>query len=214
MSCTILIPTYNRAKFAKLVECNIMHQTYPSITDVIIADDGNERLHIDVPYTVTYIRCKRMSIGEKRNLLKGKVRTVFAAYMDDDDLYHPEFIAQSIFNLIRSGKQLSGSTDMLLTQDGKTVHFQSCLLRNHFNEATLVFTRDYGLAHDFTDTQSAEGLAFCKDTTKSVDTHIGSIMVCVAHSSNTIAKDPWLKHPVNIDMGVYAPHLAILQSMV
>lgn len=214
MSCTILIPTFNRARFAKLVECNIKAQTYPSIKQVIIADDGDERLFIDVPYEVVYIRCERMSIGAKRNLLKSRVTTEFAAFMDDDDAYHPEFISQSIFNIIRSGRQLSGSTDMLITSDGDTIHFQSCMLRGHYNEATLVFRREYGVTHVFTDAASSEGLSFTNDPSLAVDTDIKSIMVCFAHATNSVDKTPWLKQPIQMDMAAYATHLDILRAMV
>jgi glycosyltransferase involved in cell wall biosynthesis len=51
MSCSIIIPTYNRKKFSRLISQNIRIQTYPNILEVIVADDGDEsqRLEIKVP---------------------------------------------------------------------------------------------------------------------------------------------------------------------
>ena len=43
---TILIPTFNRAKFSKLIVHNINCQTYPCIEKIIVADDGDELLDL------------------------------------------------------------------------------------------------------------------------------------------------------------------------
>ena len=51
-SVDILIPTYNRKKFEKLISLNISNQTYPLIKNIIIADDSNDNLHLDIKYSV------------------------------------------------------------------------------------------------------------------------------------------------------------------
>ena len=75
MSVSIIIPTYNRSKFSPLISLNIKKQDYPMIKEVIVADDGedNERLVLDVSYTVLYYKVPRMTIGEKRNFLMAQV---------------------------------------------------------------------------------------------------------------------------------------------
>jgi hypothetical protein len=88
------------------------------------------------------------------------------------------------------------------------------MLRNHFNEATLVFRREYGLTHHFTDAASSEGLSFTNDPSLSVDTDIKSIMICFSHQTNSVDKKPWLKQPIKMDMGAYARQLDILRAMV
>ena len=40
MSVSIIIPTYNRKKFERLIEYNINCQTYNNIVEVVVADDG------------------------------------------------------------------------------------------------------------------------------------------------------------------------------
>ena len=43
---SILLPTYNRAKFLPLFLMNLKSQTYPhNLLTVIIYDDGSERIH-------------------------------------------------------------------------------------------------------------------------------------------------------------------------
>ena len=71
-SVDILIPTYNRKKFEKLISHNISIQTYPLIKNVIIADDSNDNLHLDINYSVLTYKVERMSIGEKRKFLLSK----------------------------------------------------------------------------------------------------------------------------------------------
>ena len=52
MSCSIIIPTFNRKKFERLIEFNICNQTYKNIIEVVIVDDGNEseNLELTIPY--------------------------------------------------------------------------------------------------------------------------------------------------------------------
>ena len=84
MSVSIIIPTYNRTKFSDLISLNIKKQDYPMIKEIIIADDGddNERLNLDVSYTVLYYKVPRCSIGEKRNFLMEKATGKYIAFLD------------------------------------------------------------------------------------------------------------------------------------
>ena len=70
MSVSIIIPTYNRKKFERLIEYNINCQDYSNILEVVIADDGDadQNLELKIKYPIKYIKCARMKIGEKRNL--------------------------------------------------------------------------------------------------------------------------------------------------
>ena len=58
MSVSIIIPTYNRKKFEKLIEYNINCQDYPNIVEVVIADDGDESeaLELNIKYPIKYIK--------------------------------------------------------------------------------------------------------------------------------------------------------------
>jgi glycosyltransferase involved in cell wall biosynthesis len=145
MSCSIIIPTYNRKKFEKLIEFNIKSQTYKHILEVIVADDGleSQRLDLKIPYPVVYIQCKRMSIGEKRNLLAEKAKGEYIAHMDSDDLYFPQYIESSIQLNVEKKKNATGTSDMIfLFKDGHCGSMRNALL-SMANEATLVYKKSF-----------------------------------------------------------------------
>jgi hypothetical protein len=113
-TCSIIVPTYNRKKFEKLIEYNILCQTYPNILEIVIADDGDdEMLQLDIPYSINYIKCDRMTIGQKRNLLASKCKGMYIAHMDTDDVYLPTYIEHSISILENQKKDAVGTSDMV-----------------------------------------------------------------------------------------------------
>ena len=217
MSVSIIIPTYNRSKFSPLISLNIKKQDYPMIKEIIVSDDGedNERLNLDVPYTVLYYKVPRMTIGEKRNFLMEKATGKYIACFDTDDFYNPTHLSTSIFNLIKSGKQVSGSSDMLILHDEKT-YKQRCIYLDLLNEATLVFTKEYTLTHKFSNVMSSEGKGFLTCSLDDIyETEIEDIMVCIAHKENTVSKLPWTdeKYLAKIDMSMYEPHIKIFSLL-
>jgi glycosyltransferase involved in cell wall biosynthesis len=203
MSVSILIPTYNRKHFEALIELNIKLQTYPLIKEIIIADDGDEKLNLDLPYTLLYYKVERMTIGSKRNFLKSKASGDYLIHMDTDDFYNPDYVGDSVFNLIHTGKSLSGSSDMLL-YDGENTYSQSCIFLDYLNEATMCYTKKYADTHHFSIQNSSEGLNFC-DVKHIAELNIKHIMICIAHDTNTINKKTWCvdKYKANIDMSIY-----------
>ena len=211
MSVSILIPTYNRKKFEKLIEHNINCQKFPFIKEVIIGDDGDEKLELDIKYPIKYIKMPRVSIGEKRNRLVEESTTEFSAFMDTDDIYHPNYIAVSVYNLLTTGKSISGSSNMLIVNKEQEVFAQVCSLSTKLNEATLVFRKKL----KFEDLSSGEGKNALpiKDV---VETSIGDIMLCVCHDSNTVEKKVWLNPQAKVtpNLKVYEEHLNILSSII
>jgi teichuronic acid biosynthesis glycosyltransferase TuaG len=115
MSVSIIIPTYNRKKFERLIEYNINCQDYSNILEVVIADDGDEdqRLELNVKYPIKYIKCGRMKIGEKRNLLVSQSKGEFIAHMDTDDIYFSTYISYTMSVLEKTKKDVAGTADMV-----------------------------------------------------------------------------------------------------
>ena len=216
MYVSILIPTFNRHRFSELITHNILAQTYPFIKEVIIADDGynDERLNIKVPYSVMYYKVPRMNIGEKRNFLMSKATGDYLAHMDTDDMYSRDYLSSSIYNLIKTGKGLSGSSDMLMMDTATmNTYKQRCINIDMLNEATMCYTKSYAEKHKFSNKMSSEGVSFC-EIKEIVETPIEEIMVCLAHTENTVCKKQWVddayKSP--IDMTWYKRHLEILSQ--
>jgi len=207
---TILIPSYNRAKFSRLITHNINIQNYPSITQVIIYDDGAEKCDLsECKYPVKYVTSTtRASIGAKRNFLISLAETGFCAFMDTDDMYSPDYISHSMTRLYETGKSVCGTSDMFLYSDGVTYH-QRCMFLDMLNEATLVFRRTH--KGSFSNANSSEGVSFLRGYIGDiVESDINKVMVCIVHGSNTVPKQAWCKEIYACDFNIlnqYREHI-------
>ena len=190
-SVDILIPTYNRSSFSKQIVMNINNQTYPFINKIIVADDGTEQLDLTTcKYPVEYYKTDRISIGDKRNFLQSKATSYYIANMDTDDIYNPNYISYCIFNLIKHGKYITGSADMIMLYDGK-YYIQRCIYITLLNEATIVCVNNN---RKYKSSNSGEGVDYLKEMSPFiVETNIRDIMVCVVHKENSVDKSKFLK---------------------
>lgn len=213
-SVDILIPTYQRKKFEKLISHNISIQTYPLIKNVIIADDSNDNLQLDVNYSVLNYKVERMSIGAKRNFLLSKSTSRYVVFMDTDDFYNCNYISHSIHKLLISGKSITGSSDMLMYYQEQTYRL-SCIFLHAINEATLVIDT-HNVQLKFKEQNSSEGLEPLKNHIGDiVQSDINKVMVCLCHQENTINKKIWLeeRYKTDFDMVEYDDHLKIISSL-
>ncbi len=215
MSCSILIPTYNRKKFEQLISFNICSQTYPSILEIVVADDGLEEqaLELKVPYPVVYLRCPRMTIGEKRNLLVQTAKGEYVAHMDTDDLYFPEYLNHSIQIMKDKHKNATGTSDMIfLFKDGHSGGMRNMLL-SMANEATLVYKKSFWERGKFNTSQTSEGISFLLDRHWEVGhSSIHKVMICLCHEENTVDKSIWRK-PNMVQLPSYVPYISLLKDL-
>lgn len=213
-SVDILIPTYQRKKFEKLISHNISIQTYPLIKNIIIADDSNDNLQLDVNYSVLNYKVERMSIGAKRNFLLSKSTSRYVVFMDTDDFYNCNYISHSIHKLLMSGKSITGTSDMLMYYQDQTYRL-SCIFLHAINEATLVIDT-HNVQLKFNEQNSSEGLEPLKNHIGDiVQSDINKVMVCLCHQENTINKKIWLeeRYKTDFDMVEYDDHLKIISSL-
>ena len=213
-TCSIIIPTYNRKKFEKLIEYNIKCQTYPNILEIIIADDGDdEMLDLNIPYSINYIKCPRMTIGQKRNLLVSKCKGDYIAHMDTDDVYLPTYIEHSISIMKLKKKNVVGTSDMIfIYPDGKTGSMRNPFL-SMANEATLVYKKTFWDEKYFGETQSSEAIPFLRGRHWQIaHSEIDKVMICICHSTNTVDKNIWKKCP-EVKLPDYTIHKEILNSI-
>lgn len=187
-SVDILIPTYNRKKFSKEIVDNINRQDYPFINRIIVADDG-ECGKLDMTgckYVVEYFNVPRMTIGTKRNFLMSKAKSYYMANMDTDDFYQDCYISSCIFNLLKSGKSITGSADMICQRDNEKI-LHRCVYLHLLNEATIVCQRETDRRYG--DTSKGEGGNFLEGYENDIiETDINKIMICLVHSENTVDK--------------------------
>jgi hypothetical protein len=180
---------------------------------VIVADDGDEsqRLELEVPYPVHYVRCERMPIGKKRNLLASLAKGHFIAHMDTDDVYMASYLSSSI-ELLQT-KEATGTSDMLfLFKDGYTGAMRNLLL-SMANEATLVYTKRFWERGHFGTDMSSEGIPFLKGRHWETNhSNIQNVMVCLCHEENTVDKEVWRKDQV-VDIPPLPDHELLLKEL-
>jgi glycosyltransferase involved in cell wall biosynthesis len=212
-TCSIIIPTYNRKKFEKLIEYNITCQTYKNIIEVVIGDDGDEPLELNIPYPIIYVKCSRMTIGEKRNLLVSKCSGNYIAHIDTDDVYFRSFIEHSISILEKEKKNAIGTSDMIFVYpDGHTGSMRNPWF-SMANEATLVYKKTFWEEKKFSEKNSGEAIQFLEGRHwETAHSNILEVMICICHSSNTVDKNIW-RSDNQINLPPYDKHKEILSKI-
>ena len=101
-SVSIIIPTFNRTNFEKLIEYNINIQDYYNICEVLVGDDSDkdEPLRLNIKYPIHYYKLQRCSIGAKRDFLINQATGRYVINFDTDDFYLPNYVSTSVFTLI------------------------------------------------------------------------------------------------------------------
>tara|TARA_R110000822_G_scaffold135599_1_gene273169 strand:- start:426 stop:1130 length:705 start_codon:yes stop_codon:yes gene_type:complete len=201
---TILVPTWNRSNFLPLFLMNLKSQTYPqNHIKIIIDDDGSERFISDEqqikdflhPITLTYITDKpKRTIGKKRHDLIKACKTKIFCFMDDDDIYIPTYLEHSYQVMKENKVGCVGSDKMIfcMTQKNFDIHAIDCGNNARLiHEATIMMTQKfYRASCGFENSSQGEGANLFTGHTKDVAiTDINKIMVCVAHTGNTVAKE-------------------------
>lgn len=214
MSVSIVIPTYNRKLFERLIEYNINSQDYFNIIEIIVLDDSDidRPLCIRSLIPIRYYTVPRMTIGMKRNCGVKLAHGDYICFIDTDDFYAPDYISYSIFEMETNNKTIAGSADMNMW-DGKQFYKQRCMFLHLLNEATMVFKKSAWSR--FADTNSNEAVPFLeKNINNIVETNIDRVMCCVCHKGNTVDKTAWLndKYKSTV-LSQYSKHIEILSSL-
>ena len=214
MSVSIVIPTYNRKLFERLIEYNINSQDYFNIIEIIVLDDSDidRPLCIRSLIPIRYYTVPRMTIGMKRNCGVKLAHGEYICFIDTDDFYAPDYISYSIFEMETNNKTIAGSADMNMW-DGKQFYKQRCMFLHLLNEATMVFKKSAWSR--FADSNTNEAVPFLeKNMNNIVETNIDRVMCCVCHKGNTVDKTAWLndKYKSNV-LSQYSKHIEILSSL-
>jgi glycosyltransferase involved in cell wall biosynthesis len=144
--------------------------------------------------------------------------TEYIAFMDTDDLYDPNYIAYSIFEMETNDKSIAGSADMNMVgftakEMIPTFYKQRCMFLHMLNEATLVFKKTESCR--FASSNSNEAVPFLSLNLKNIiETNIDRVMCCVAHNNNTIDKQQWLTDKFKREpLTQYDKHIEILSRI-
>ena len=226
---SILVPTYNRHQFLPLFTFNILHMNYPKpLLELLIYDDGDDSFIKDVneyQKHISPIKLKihktncRKTIGEKRNWLCKNAQHKIMCFMDDDDIYHPNYIVYSLHTLLKHKAGLVGCNQMVFCYpklDFKLTAI-NCEKKFQIHEATMMFTKKYVRSmNGFTKSSRGEGLGFIQDRDKGVElTDIQQIMICVAHDGNSVDKEMFNQDRLDMKQNLLdGPHKEIIKHIL
>ena len=98
MRVSVLIPTYNRARFLPDAIGSVLDQTFQDF-ELIVVDDGStdetEELVRRFP-RARYVRQKHAGISVARNRALAEARGGLIAWLDSDDLWHREKLEKQV----------------------------------------------------------------------------------------------------------------------
>jgi glycosyltransferase involved in cell wall biosynthesis len=200
---SIVTCTYKRAQFFNNIKNLVKAQDYPhDKMEWIIMDDTpdldstkefpEELDGISVRYY--YLR-KKVPLAKKRNLLNSQAKGKYIINMDDDDYYPPCRVSHAVETLMQRGTPLVGSSKMFMyfTKDS-SIYQLGPYRENHGTAATLAYTKEYTLSHDFGDGHYAEEGVFTENW-KHPMAQLDSMktVLALSHSDNTIEKTMFLE---------------------
>lgn len=196
---SVICPTYNRRRFLPNVIAQFLFQSYPQeFMEMIIVDDSPESNEDIIPKQTNikyhYIP-EKMILSKKRNLLNDLATGDIIVCFDDDDFYSPERVRHAVTKLCGSGCDIAGSSiiHIYYKKLDKIIQFGP-YGPNHGTNGTMAYTKNYLKNHRYEeDKEKAEEAFFTNNFSEPmVQLDPKSVMVCLAHSTNTVDKDPFI----------------------
>lgn len=169
----------------------------PEKIEWLILDDSSEYKHNLTLTSTTGIKIKyqrvkqKMQLGKKRNLAHKLCSHDYIVYMDDDDFYHPQRVRHAIERLIQEGKELAGSTSLLIYfLHDRTLWLSGPFGANHATAGTFAMTRRFAQSHFYNNESSCnEEKEFLNNyTIPMAQLAPEKTMICISHESNTFDK--------------------------
>lgn len=96
---SVVIPTFNRARYVCEAVESVLAQTHPAI-QLIVVDDGSTddtaRALLEFAGRIAYLKQENRGIGAARNAGIAVARGDFFAFLDDDDLWMPDKLERQL----------------------------------------------------------------------------------------------------------------------
>jgi glycosyltransferase involved in cell wall biosynthesis len=128
---SVVIPTYNRARFLPEALESVFAQSYPNI-EVVLADDGSidDTCNVIRPYLnrIVYVKKANGGLASARNVGLRHASGKYIAIMDSDDICMPDRIATQVGYLERNPNVFLCSSDFSAfdgTKITETSHIRS-----------------------------------------------------------------------------------------
>lgn len=197
-------PTYGRHKFLPWLISMFNQQSYPQSRMVLIILDDGPRIPegdtallraLEQP-NIRYVRhdAAKLPIGGKRNMLNKLAIEAGADIMvalDDDDFVPRERVEHSVTALLRSGKQICGSSILYIyfADDGELKKFGP-YSANHATNGTMAYTRQYAETHAYDEVvpygEESSFTGGFSEPLEQLDPF--KTLLCIAHKRNSFDK--------------------------
>lgn len=155
---SIIMPSYNRAAILADGVRTVIDQTYRN-WELLVCDDGSQDETEDVVNTfddprIAYIKLSHAGGASARNAGLAKARGEYIAYLDTDNLWHPQFLEVMINSLeFHRGSQSAhclyleereGPQGQKLLEPGRagTINYEKLVKRNWMDLNTFIHRRD------------------------------------------------------------------------
>ncbi|AFZ60487.1 glycosyltransferase family 2 protein [Anabaena cylindrica FACHB-243] len=151
---SIILCTYNRAKYLNQCIDSVIHQTFPN-WELLVVDDGSNdhtfelvNLYLQKTQNIRYLKHKNRKLAYAKNVGIQASFSPYITFLDSDDTYAPNHI-ESRLNYLKSHSEidlLQGgffSKEEILVADyyeaGKTINLKKCVLGPTFFGKRKVF---------------------------------------------------------------------------
>ncbi len=200
---SIVTPTYNRKDFFSLIMRNWERIDYPKEKlELIILDDSPKAKKPDISDKQIryYIHDKKLTIGQKRNMLCEYAKNEYIVHMDDDDWYPPESVACRIRILLKFEKAIKkdacfGCTKVLcldLITNQMFEAFDSSIEGEPatISESTMAYSKRYWSTNKWDNSSKfAECLPFIENRHKTVCSGPSVFIITqFSHDNNTVQR--------------------------
>lgn len=99
---SVIIPSYNAARYAAEAVASVLAQTYPR-REIIFINDGStdDTEEMLAPYLgkIRYVRQSNQGLSATRNRAIALARGELLAFLDADDVWRPEKLARQVYCL-------------------------------------------------------------------------------------------------------------------
>jgi glycosyltransferase involved in cell wall biosynthesis len=181
---SVVIPAYNAVRFLDATLASVAAQTFRAIEIIIVddgSDDGTPALIKDWARRdsrIVSVRMENGGVAKARNRGIAVARAEFVAFVDADDLWHPDKLRLQIEELRAAGPDCAAAyvlyrmidIDGRVTANGPTFTCSGYIYTRHLrfhligNGSSLLVRRSAALAvGGFDPTYAAEGIGGCED---------------------------------------------------
>ena len=154
---SIVMPARNAAPFVEKAIVSVCKQTFSSWELLVIEDASDDETRAIItglaasnPHIRLFINDTRLGVAACRNIGMALARGKYIAFLDSDDLWHPEKLVRQVQFIESSGSAITFSSYLRITSDGRalchvvppaSVDYHAILRSNFIGNLTALFDR-------------------------------------------------------------------------